>query len=123
VLGEPFEIVPASPDTEFSIPFLQGMVNRMGVSWAKYGAVADAYPHKINALDSLQMRLDKYRETGNTEWLIDVANFAMIEFLRPSHPRAHFAGTDSDESPGRVKNDGLVVKTMRNEQMLEARRV
>jgi len=47
-------------------------------------------------------RMRKYAETGNTEWLIDAANFAMIEFMHPRHPHAHFTGTDDDASPGRT---------------------
>jgi hypothetical protein len=31
-----------------------------------------------------------------------VANFAMIEFMHPRHPQAHYKATDSDGSPGRV---------------------
>ena len=90
------------PNTEFSEEFVEGMRNRMAVSFYKYGAVADAYPHKVQAMASLQDRLRKYAETGNKEWLIDAANFAMIEFMCPSHPDAHFAGTDDNASPGRV---------------------
>lgn len=93
---------PSMPDSEVSREFLQGMADRMAVSYCKYGAVADAYPHKVSARESLQVRLDKYWRTGNTEFLMDVANFAMIEFMRPSHPSAHYRPTDSRESPGRV---------------------
>lgn len=88
--------------TEFSEKFLDGMRNRMVVSFYKYGFIADAFPSKVQAIASLQDRLRKYAETGNTEWLIDAANFAMIEFMHPTHPDAHFAGTDDDASPGRV---------------------
>lgn len=34
--------------------------------------------------------------------MIDVANFAMIEYMYPRHPNAHFEATDSDASPGLV---------------------
>ena len=88
--------------TEFSEEFVKGMQNRMVVSYYKYGPLTDAYPERVNAIASLQDRLRKYAETGNTEWLIDAANFAMIEFMHPRHPKAHFAGTDDDASPGRV---------------------
>lgn len=98
VIIETVEGVPAS---EFSRPFVQGMCDRMGMSFAKYGKVADAYPDKVDAIASLRVRLERYMATGNTEWLMDVANFAMIEYLRPRHPAAHFAPTDSKESPGR----------------------
>lgn len=94
------------PPTEFSEQFLAGMVARMGMSFHKYGRVAEAYPDNIDALASLRERLSKYRATGNTEWLMDVANFAMIEFMYPRHDNAHFEATDSVDSPGRVLPDG-----------------
>ena len=93
-------------ETEFSENFVQLMKNRMIVSYHKYGALADAYPHRVNAIESLNKRLEKYEGDGNTEWLVDVANFAMIEFMYPRHKDAHFEGTDSDKSPGRVFNNG-----------------
>lgn len=90
------------PDSEFCQPFVDGMRNRMAVSYHKYGLVAEAYPDKVDAIESLKKRLDRYAETGNTEWLMDVGNFAMIEFMHPRHARAHYRATDSKESPGRV---------------------
>jgi hypothetical protein len=95
---------PAVPVTEVSREFLQGMADRMGVSYCKYGPVADGFPHKVNAIDTLKARLDQYTRTGNTEFLMDVANYAMIEFMRPKHPQAHYRATDSRDSPGRVWN-------------------
>lgn len=87
--------------SEVSGTFLQGMADRMEVSHAKYGKVRDGFPDKVDALASLRKRLSKYEQTGNTEWLMDVANFAMIEFMFPSHKDAHFRPTDARESPGR----------------------
>ena len=103
-----FETKLAAPPSEFSPEFVQGMANRMAVSFHKYGLVADGFPTNIDAIASLHQRLDKYAETGNTEWLMDVANFAMIEFMHPRHEGAYFAGTDSDQSPGRVRHSGEV---------------
>lgn len=94
-----------APNTEVSEDFVRGMRDRMAMSYFKYGPVRDAYPHKVNALESLRKRLEKYEDTGNTEWLIDAANFAMVEFMCPSHKRAHFKATDSNESPGRAAYD------------------
>jgi len=103
------------PATEFSPQFIQGMVDRMAVSFHKYGKVADAYPVKVQAIASLMDRLRLYArgdttkgiKPGNTEYLIDAANFAMIEFMHPAHEAAHFTGTDADGSPGRRTYDGL----------------
>ena len=55
---------------------------------------------KKNAIKSLRERLKLYLYTGNTEWLIDVANCAMIEYMHPTHKKAHFRATSSEESPG-----------------------
>lgn len=88
--------------TEFSDDFVRKMQNAMCVSFYKYGPLADAYPSKVDAVASLKLRLDKYVETGNTEYLVDAANFAMIEFMRPRHPEAFYKATDADGSPGRV---------------------
>ncbi len=94
------------PTSEFSIPFVQGMADRMGMSYFKYGLVSEAYPSKVDAIASLKKRLQKYEETGNTEWLMDVGNFAMIEYMYPKHAKAHFEPTDSDQSPGRTWHAG-----------------
>lgn len=91
---------------EFAPEFLQGMVNRMIVSFHKYGPIREAYPEELSALGSLAGRMQLYQETGNTEYLIDVANFAMIEFMHPSHPKAHF--DPEGRSPGRIRRSGRV---------------
>ncbi len=93
--------------TQISDQFLKGMVARMEMSFFKYGDVKEAYPEKIDAIASLQQRLKKYSETGNTEFLMDVANFAMIEFMFPRKEGAFFQATDSDQSPGRTTTLGI----------------
>ncbi len=96
-------------ETEFSPAFVQGMKERMLVSFYKYGPLADGFPHKVSAIASLNDRLRKYAETKNTEFLIDAANFAMIEFMHPSIEGAFFEGTDADQSPGRrATRSGMV---------------
>lgn len=90
------------PDSEFSETFIQGMADRMAVSFCKYGSVSKAFPEKVDAVATLRLRLSQYEETGNTEFLMDASNYAMIEFMRPRHAGAHYKATDSAESPGRV---------------------
>lgn len=80
--------------------FWEKMKSRMKTSWYKYGNVENNYPDKVDALKTMQERVKLYQETGNTEWLVDAANQLMIEFTYPSHPKAHFRATDSEESPG-----------------------
>lgn len=100
------ELKLAAPETEFSFDFAQGMADRMAVSFHKYGKVADAVPWKIDALGSAHKRIQKYLDTKNTEWLVDAANFIMMEFMHPSLEGAHFRPTDSNESPGRLTTMG-----------------
>lgn len=92
-------------DTQFSETFIQGMSNRMGMSYVKYGPIQQAFPKKVDAIATLKLRLKQYLETGNTENLMDVANYAMIEFMLPKHPNAHYRATDARESPGRLWHD------------------
>ena len=87
------------------------MDNAMLVSAYKYGPVAEAYPERVNAIQSLNVRLAKYIETGNVEYLVDVANFAMIEFMHPAHGNAHYKATDADGSPGRVAANTAIYDT------------
>lgn len=120
------KIIPVTlriPDTEFSVPFVQGMADRMAVSNAKYGDVTDAAVKKLDPLANLMVRLAKYRETGNTEWLMDCGNCIMIEFMFPQHPNAHFRATDSRESPGRSKRESGELTQEANTHLEENRRV
>lgn len=103
-------ILVTSPDAqcEEAKRFLQGMMNRMGFSYHKYGAISTSFPHKRTGVDNIAQRVEEYRRTGNTEFLADAANYCLIEALRPSIEGAHWRSTDSDESPGALNRDGSV---------------
>lgn len=105
-----------APDGQIAPRFLQGMINRMATSFHKYGHVRDNFPDRINAISCLEDRLDLYRETGNTEWLMDVANYAMIEFMYPRHRNAHFRPTSAEESPGRITTEGKRTKHTKEDE-------
>lgn len=94
--------------SQINVQFIQGMLDRMFTSFYRYGPIQEGFPHKVDAIGCLKMRLEKYEETGNTEWLMDVSNFAMIEFTLPKHPKAHFRATEGHESPGGITNEGKV---------------
>lgn len=90
---------------QFDREFLQGMVSRTAVSYHKYGAVKDSVEKGMDPMASARDRMRLYERDGNTEWLIDAANYLQFEFMFPSHDNAHFRPTDSDESPGRLMTD------------------
>src|SRR3990167_11295731 len=88
---------PSEVPEQFSLPFLQGMLDRMAVSCFKYGPVT---PESLEGRDihaTLEWRWEWYLRDGNREWLMDVANFAMIEFMVPQHPLAHYNDTERSE--------------------------
>lgn len=78
---------------------VKGMLNRMAISEQKYGPVEES---TTDCKAELDRRWRMYLDTGNTEWLLDAANFAIIEFLKPSRAGAFFEGTD-EESPGLIE--------------------
>jgi len=90
------------PQDQISKKFIQGMLDRMAFGFHNYGHIKINFdnPGKHIALKNLDIRYKMYKETGNTEWLMDLANYAMIEFKYPRHPKAHFRSTSKEESPG-----------------------
>jgi hypothetical protein len=95
------------PTTEFDADFVVKMVAAMMVSYHKYGKVRDAYPMKFSAEDDVRARMKRYRETGNKHFLVDAANFAMIEAMHANPKRnAIWGENDAASSPGRVTAEG-----------------
>jgi len=105
--------------TEYSENFDTLRKNRMVMSHYKYGPIKANYENKSGAFvdmhKTIELRWEKYLETGNTEFLADLANFCMIEFMYPQHPNAHFEATDSDKSPGLV---GMSIKEVETFKLL-----
>ncbi len=104
-------IVVPNAESQVSKQFIQGMVNRMCQGLATYGPITKERMEKINMIKSLEQRIEKYKETGNTEWLMDAANYCMMEFMFPNHPNGHFKATSSRESPGYTDNEGDIRKS------------
>lgn len=77
--------------------------NRVEVSSYKYGSAKKNFASgNVQALPTAQLCIDKYKETGNTEYLCDAANYLMFEFTYPQHSNAHFKATNSEDSAGIV---------------------
>lgn len=91
----------------YSIRFDEQRQTRCAVSLYKYGSARKNFPDKVQALPTMERCIKKYKETKNTEYLLDAANYLMFEFMYPSIPDARFKPTDSEESAGIV---GMSVK-------------
>ena len=85
---------------DFSEEFITKMKNAIETSHYKYGWASKTYPELAQAIKCVQERLDLYNKTHNKELLIDIANFAMLEYLYPTYGDAKYTPTDSDDSPG-----------------------
>lgn len=115
------------PEDQIDIPFIQGMLDRMAVGFHNYGHMR-RYENVSNSLKNVIIRLAKYAgmnniqeivkelsvridlpPTGNTEFLMDAANYAMMEFVKPGFDFAYFEPTTKEDSPGAIV-DGKHVK-------------
>jgi hypothetical protein len=86
---------------EFNSDFVKKMEQHCTLGYFKRGPMrVNAGEHLTDMMKNLRMNLDKYDETGNTEYLVSVALYSMFEFTIPQHPKAHYKATDSDESAG-----------------------
>jgi hypothetical protein len=50
--------------------------------------------HSYDIVSSIEARVKLYRETGNLEHVVDVANLCMIEFESPSHSNPNWESVD-----------------------------
>lgn len=74
--------------------------NAVVTSFYKYGPSRDNFKKgMVDAIGSLKKNLKKFEETGNTEYLVDVANYAMFRFMYPQGNES-YRPTDSDQSAG-----------------------
>ena len=97
--------------TEYSNKFDDIRKKMMATSYYKYGPMRDNYSKYkcMDAIGNIEKRLETYKETANTEYLADVANFAMIEFMYPSIPNAKYKPTD-----GGCETVGFSINEVRN---------
>ena len=103
---------------EYSDRFDELRQNRVNVSYYKYGSAADNFGMRlVNALESHDMCIKKYLETGNTEYLCDAANYLMFEFMYPQKKDAFLRATDSSESAG---ISGISVNELNKDRHFEA---
>ena len=103
---------PASiPRDHINEEFIQGMLDRMAFGFHNYGHVKEQFPHIHDALGNLALRVKTYRKTKNLEFLMDAANYSMIEFSRPRLKGAFFTPTSREESPGSIhRKEKKIVK-------------
>ena len=79
-------------------------------SYHKYGPSKENFQKgMVDAIGSLKKNLQKFEETGNTEYLVDVANYAMFRFMYPMKGEG-YKPTDSNQSAG---VDGVTINELK----------
>ena len=77
--------------------------NRVKVSYHKYGPAKQNFASvNVQAIPTMERCVEKYKDTKNTEYLLDAMNYLMFEFMWPQLPGAYFKATDSKDSAGIV---------------------
>lgn len=77
----------------WSEKFTELMFNRLLMGWLRYGSKKSGGP-RYNYLKAVSDKLALYEKTGNDELLVDLANYAMLEFRHGDHPLKHFSAYD-----------------------------
>lgn len=80
--------------TETNDTFMQLMRNRLVMGAFRYGRMKDKEKGEYKLLESLKRKLNMYQQTGNLEYLVDAANYLLLEFTYPHVDNPHFNATD-----------------------------
>lgn len=88
--------------SEYSENFDKERKLRMEMSYYKYGPARENYASgRVDAVASAELCIEAFKKDGNTEHLVDAANYLMLRFMYP-YPGEAFKPTDSDGSVGIV---------------------
>ena len=87
---------------EYSEQFDKERKYRVEISYHKYGPARDNFAGgRVDAIKTAEICLDAFKKDGNTEHLIDAANYLMFRYMYP-WPGESFHPTDSSGSVGTV---------------------
>lgn len=87
---------------EYSEQFDKERKYRIEVSYHKYGPARDNFAGgRVDAIKTAELCLDAFKKDGNTEHLVDAANYLMFRYMYP-YPGEYFKATDSSGSVGTV---------------------
>ena len=87
---------------DYSEQFDKERKYRVEVSYHKYGSARKNFCEgRVDAIATAERCLDAFKKDGNTEHLVDAANYLMFRFMYPM-PGEYFRPTDSSGSVGTV---------------------
>lgn len=95
----------ALQQSEWSPEFERLMRNRLLMGALRYGVLA--YKRKVgrkwDLLGAVKKKIQLYEQTGNTEYMVDIANYCLLEFECGYHPNKHFRALDDHHDHCREK--------------------
>jgi len=77
-------------------------INRLIMGAYRYGKIEPNSTYDFT--QALKNKLERYEETHNLELLLDIANYAMLEFTKPKYFDARFISEDDIEHAPIKKN-------------------
>ena len=83
--------------SEWSPEFERLMRNRLIMGALRYGKLGEPNKPAYDRFKSMFKRLLAYRDTGNLELLVDIANLCLVEFVDGKHPKRHWHAVDGGE--------------------------
>lgn len=88
--------------SQYSEQFDKERKRRVEVSYYKYGPARDNFAGgRVDAIKTAELCLDAFKKDGNTEHLVDAANYLMFRYMYP-YPGEYFKPTESSGSVGTV---------------------
>ena len=82
--------------------FRQLRDNRLLVGAYRYGITGAPGKPKYDRVSMILKRLQAYKDGGNLEHLVDIANLAELEFIEGDHPLRHFHSQDQGIDQGKA---------------------
>lgn len=92
--------------TEWSPTFERLMRNRLLMGALRYGTMAHkrkAMKSKWDLIGAIKKKVELYDKTGNTEYLVDMANYCLLAYEFDGHPLKHFHALDDHHEHCKLK--------------------
>ena len=91
--------------SEWSTTFEGYMRNRLLMGAMRYGTLAEKRKRKIkwDLMGAIESKIKLHHETGNDEYLVDIANYCLLEFEVGDHPKKHFRALDNHHDHCKTK--------------------
>lgn len=79
------------------LEFTKLMQNRLVMGHMRYGPLGHEDKPNYDHVKAIRDKLKLFEATGNDEILVDIANYALVEFIEGVHPKKHFSATDDTD--------------------------